>query len=289
MKNIKNINILRQHLKSLRKKGKTIGFVPTMGYLHEGHLSLVRKAREDNDIVVVSIFINPTQFSPAEDFNQYPRNLKRDLKLLKGLADIVFTPSEMSLYQKDFSTFVEVKGLSDILCGKSRKGHFIGVATVVMKLFNIVSPDTAYFGQKDAQQAAIIKKMVSDMNFDIALKVLPVVREKDGLAMSSRNVYLSEKERADAVVLFQALKSAQRLVTLKGVKDVKKIREALLDLISRKDTAKIDYIEIVDARTFEPLKTVSKDALLLMAVFIGSTRLIDNIILKPKKESVRGL
>lgn len=279
MKIVKKIEDLKNELGRLKTKGKTIGFVPSMGFLHEGHLSLVRSARKENDVVVVSIFINPIQFSPNEDFRKYPRNLKRDVKLLGGICDIVFTPSSGELYPKDFCSLVEVRGLSDQLCGRTRKGHFAGVTTVVAKLFHIVSPDNAYFGQKDAQQAVVIKKMVRDLNFPVKIKVLPIVREKDGLAMSSRNVYLSKKERLDAVVLFQALKSAERMAT-QGIKDPAKIKEALFDFISRKESAHIDYIEIVDKETLEPLKLIEKDALMLLAVYIGKTRLIDNTVLK---------
>jgi pantoate--beta-alanine ligase len=278
---IKSINALTHQLSALRHQGRAIGFVPTMGYLHEGHLSLVRTAKKENDVVVVSIFVNPLQFGPREDFHKYPRDLKRDARLLKGLCDIVFVPAAAEFYPKDFCSFVEVKSLSDEACGKSRPGHFIGVTTAVAKLFHLVTPRVAYFGQKDAQQAVLIQKMAHDLNFGIQVKVLPTVREKDGLAMSSRNVYLSPKERGDAVVLFQALKSAERLVT-SGVRDAAKIRKALLDFINRTPQAAIDYIEIVDRRTFKPLKTIEKEAFLLLAVYIGSTRLIDNTILRAR-------
>ncbi len=281
MKIVKKINALRKQLAPLRRKGKRVGFVPTMGFLHKGHLSLIKRARRENDVVVVSIFVNPTQFSPNEDFKKYPRDLKRDIRLLKGLCDILFIPSASQMYDSDFATYVEVKGLSDLCGGRTRKGHFTGVATVVAKLFNIVSPDNAYFGQKDAQQAAIIKKMAADLNFPVSVRVSPIVREEDGLAMSSRNTYLSEEERRDAVVLFQALKSAQRLVKSKGIRDTGRIKAVLCDLISRTEKARIDYIEIADRSTFRPLKSIGTEALLLLAVYVGSTRLIDNIILKP--------
>ncbi len=256
-----------------------IGFVPTMGSLHEGHLSLVRRARKDNDVVVVSIFVNPLQFGPGEDFNRYPRNLKKDAKLLNGFCDFIFAPSVSQLYPGGFCSRVEVEGLSGEFCGAKRAGHFKGVTTVLAKFFNIVLPDNAYFGQKDAQQAAIVAKMLSDLNFPFKLHVLPIVREADGLAMSSRNKYLSLEERQEAVVLYQALKAAEGMVR-SGTRDTVKIRKALEDFISRTGSARIDYIEIVDAKTFLPLKTVSAEALLLLAVYIGKTRLIDNIFLK---------
>jgi len=256
-----------------------------MGYLHEGHLSLVRQAKKDNDIVVVSIFVNPLQFAPNEDFRHYPRDLKRDAKLLKGFCDILFAPSSDELYRKDFCSSVEVKGTDEALCGLSRKGHFTGVSTVVAKLFNIVLADNAYFGRKDAQQAAVIKKMVSDLDFPVKVHVLPIVREKDGLAMSSRNTYLTIEERRQAVVLFQALRSAERMAA-GGIRDSAKIRQALEDFIGHTPSARIDYIEIADARTLAPLARIEKDALLLLAVYIGKTRLIDNTLLKVKKLAV---
>ena len=282
MKIVKKINNLKSALAYFKRKGRTIGFVPTMGFLHEGHLSLVRHAKDENDIVVVSIFVNPIQFGPAEDFKRYPRDIKKDAKLVRGLCDFLFVPSDQEMYSKGFCSFVEVRGTSDSLCGRTRKGHFTGVTTVVSKLFNIVLPDRAYFGQKDAQQAVIIKKMVKDLNFGVDISVLPIVREKDGLAMSSRNVYLSEKERKDAVVLFQALKSAERMAAA-GIGDPGKIKGALVDFIARTQSARIDYIEVVDKNTLDPLKVIDKEALLLLAVYIGQTRLIDNTILKIRK------
>lgn len=281
MKIVKKIGFLRKGLAPLRRRGRRIGFVPTMGYLHEGHLSLVRQARKDNDIVVVSIFVNPLQFAPHEDLNKYPRGLKKDQALLKGFCDFLFLPSSQELYPKDFCSTVEVKGLSELLCGLSRKGHFAGVTTVVAKLFNIVLPDNAYFGRKDAQQAMIIKKMVSDLNFSAKIHILPIVREKDGLAMSSRNVYLSPNERGEAVVLYQALKSAERMVE-SGTRDTVKIRQTLTGLIASTSSARVDYIEIVDTKTLLPLKVIEKEALLLLAIYIGKTRLIDNTVIKIK-------
>lgn len=279
IKLIKKKSQLVEQLSALKKKGMTIGFVPTMGFLHEGHLSLVRKARKENDVVVVSIFVNPLQFSPNEDYKTYPRDLKRDIKLLRGLCDFLFAPRAQHLCPKDFFTNVNVKMLSDHLCGHSRKGHFIGVSTIVCKLFNIVMPDRAYFGQKDIQQALIIKRMIKDLNYAIAVNVLPIAREKDGLAMSSRNAYLTVTQRRDAVVLFQALRSAQRLVST-GLTDAQRIKILLKDFILRKESARIDYVEIVDKTNLEPIKRLDKDALLALAVYIGKTRLIDNIMLK---------
>jgi pantoate--beta-alanine ligase len=279
VKVITKISVLQKEAKRLKRKGLCIGFVPTMGALHEGHLSLVRAARKDNDRVVVSIFVNPLQFGPHEDFKKYPRDLKKDSKLLQGLCDVLFVPSSCELYQKDFCSTLEVKGLSDRLCARSRPGHFVGVTTVVAKLFNAVLPDYTYFGQKDAQQAIIIQKMVRDFNFPVKIKVLPIVREKDGLAMSSRNACLSVKERSDAVVLFQALKSAEHLVA-SGTRDTAKIKKTLVDFISRTPTTRIDYIEIVDRANLAALRTIEKDALLFLAVYLGKTRLIDNTLLK---------
>jgi pantoate--beta-alanine ligase len=281
MKLITTIAALRLELGRCRKRGRRIGFVPTMGFLHEGHLSLVRQARKENDVVVVSIFVNPIQFGPREDFKTYPRDLKRDSGLLRGLADFVFVPPARELYGADFCTFVEVRGLSGEYCGRSRPGHFTGVATVVAKLLNVVAPDVVYFGQKDAQQVAVIRKMAGDLNIPVCVKVMPTVREPDGLAMSSRNTYLSPKERQEAVVLFQALKSAEHAVAT-GLRDTQKIRGMLEDFIAHTPSARIDYIEFVDKKTFERVKTVDRDALLLLAIYIGKTRLIDNVFLKAK-------
>jgi pantoate--beta-alanine ligase len=281
MKIVKSISVLRKVVCSLKRRGKTIGFVPTMGFLHEGHLSLVRRAKKENDVVVVSIYINPAQFGPKEDFKNYPRDLRRDTRLLRGLCDLLFIPSVKEMVAQESRTFIEVRRLSDLLCGRTRKGHFSGVATVVAKLFNIVAPDAAYFGQKDAQQAVVLEQMAADLNFSAKMVVMPVVREKNGLAMSSRNVYLSDKEKAEAVVLFQALKSAEHMVAA-GSRDTKKIIRTLYDFISRTPSARIDYIEIVDKKTLESVSTIKREALLLLAVHVGSTRLIDNTILKVK-------
>ncbi|MCD6080705.1 MAG: pantoate--beta-alanine ligase [Candidatus Omnitrophica bacterium] len=281
MKLYKRISDLQRDILKLKREGKRIGFVPTMGYLHEGHLSLARYARRENDIVVISIFVNPTQFGPREDYRRYPRDLKRDLRLAREEeVDIVFYPSVEEMYPTKYRTYVEVEELSNVLCGKSRPGHFRGVTTVCAKLFNIVLPDVAYFGHKDAQQAIIIKRMVRDLNFPLKIKVLPIVREKDGLALSSRNVYLSSEERKEATVLYRSLKIAEQMVK-EGVKDSRKIKRRVRSMISRKETAKIDYVEIVSLEDLEPVTVIDKPALLALAVWFGKARLIDNTILKP--------
>lgn len=276
MRIISNPIFLQKEVVRLKRKGKTIGFVPTMGYFHEGHLSLIRKARCECDIVVVSIFVNPLQFGPREDLKEYPRNLNKDISLCRRYTDILFFPGAKTMYPQDFLTSVEVKNLGNILCGSSRPGHFRGVITVVNKLFNIVTPDMAYFGQKDAQQATIIKKMVRDLNMPIKINVLPIVREYDGLAMSSRNTYLSVKKRKDALVLYRSLMLARDL-TRKGTINCREIISRMRRLIIKTKGTKIDYISIVDFKTLTPLKTIKKEALVLLAVFIGKTRLIDNI------------
>ncbi len=281
MKIVKQTSVLKEILRPYRRQSRAIGFVPTMGCLHEGHLSLVRRARRDNDIVVVSIFVNPLQFGPREDLKTYPRPLKNDIRLLRGLCDILFVPSAASFYPRDFSTSVEVRALSERWCGQSRPGHFKGVATVVAKLLGIVGPDRAYFGQKDAQQVTVIQRMCRDLDFRVEIKACPTVRERDGLAMSSRNLYLSPSQRREAVVLFQALRSAERLVA-DGQKDAVRIVATLKNFISRTRSARIDYVAIVDEVTLEPVKTIAGRALLLLAVFIGKTRLIDNTVLKTR-------
>lgn len=269
-------NIVRR----LKNDGKTIGFVPTMGYLHEGHLSLVKKARAQNDIVIMSIFVNPTQFGPNEDFDKYPRDFGRDKSLAeKEGVDYILYPSVEEMYPDDFKTVVSVKKITEIMCGKSRPGHFDGVATVVLKLFNIVKPDKAYFGQKDAQQLAVIKQMVNDLNLDIEIVPCEIVREKDGLAMSSRNTYLTPDERKSATVLYKSLLLAKELIE-KGEKDVDKIKNSMIELISKEKPARIDYIEFVNSNTFERLEKIEGNVLIALAVFIGHTRLIDNIVLE---------
>ncbi|ONN26525.1 pantoate--beta-alanine ligase [Thermosipho affectus] len=258
--------------------GKSIGFVPTMGYLHEGHLSLVRAARKENDVVVVSIFVNPTQFGPNEDYDNYPRNLERDLKLLESESvEYVFIPTNEEMYEKDFSTYVEEVSLSKFLCGAKRPGHFRGVCTVVTKLFNIVRPTRAYFGQKDAQQFRVLRRMVRDLNFDVELKEMPIVREKDGLAMSSRNIYLTKEERKEATRLYKSLLKAKDLVK-SGVVDVKIIRDEMRKILEH-PLLKIDYIEIVDEENLMPVEIIDRKVVIAIAVFVGKARLIDNIII----------
>lgn len=275
--NLKQMSVVSQRA---RRKGKTIGFVPTMGALHEGHLSLIRQARKVNDIVVVSIFVNPTQFGPKEDLKRYPRPIKKDIALCrKEKPDFIFYPDATYMYPQGFKTYVTVEGLSQVLCGKSRPGHFRGVTTVVAKLFNLVRPNVAYFGQKDAQQAIIIKKMTEDLNFPVQIKVMPTVREKDGLAMSSRNVYLNKDERRDALVLYQSLKLAKYLIKA-GVKDAKGIVGKIRQFIKDNKRAKIDYVSVVDLDNLKAVKKVSDNCLLALAVRIGKTRLIDNAIIK---------
>jgi len=262
------------------KEGKTIGFVPTMGFLHEGHLSLVKRARKENDIVVVSIFVNPIQFGPNEDYESYPRDLDRDLKLLKGLnVDVVFHPSVEEMYPRDFSTYVEETKLSKYLCGKSRPGHFKGVCTVVLKLFNIVRPTKAYFGQKDAQQFRVIRRMIRDLNIDVELVECPIVREPDGLAMSSRNIYLSENERSQALALYKSLKLAEDIIK-KGEKNVKVIKNAMKEVLSKYDKVKIDYVEVVNEETLEPVEYIEGKVIVAVACWVGKARLIDNIIIQ---------
>jgi len=276
MKVIEKIDDMRQVRHQLTEP---VGFVPTMGYFHEGHLSLVRRARAEDPSVVVSIFVNPTQFGPQEDFKSYPRDTQRDLALLeKEKADIVFMPSVAEMYPPQFNSWVEVDKLTERLEGASRPGHFRGVTTVCAKLFNIVQPTRAYFGQKDAQQAIVIKKMVADLNMNLEIVTLPTVREPDGLAMSSRNTYLNPKERQAAAVLYQTLSLAQKLWS-QGEKDTGRLRQEMTALIQKQPLVNIDYVSIADAETLDELDTVSPPALASLAVRFGSTRLIDNIVL----------
>ena len=262
----------------LKSKKQTIGFVPTMGALHEGHLTLIRTAKRFCDKVVVSIFVNPTQFGPKEDYKKYPRNFKKDSALLKKEGvNYNFLPSNISIYPEGYKTFVEVGDLGKILCGISRPDHFKGVATIVAKLFNIVKPDMAFFGAKDFQQQAIIRKMVQDLNMGIKIFTVPTVREQDGLAMSSRNAYLSEKERKTAPALYRALKYGKKLIE-SGRTDPKIVISKLRSLISKENLFKIDYIEIRDPATLEKLKKRRGKALIALAVYLGRTRLIDNIV-----------
>lgn len=280
---IETIQELRKVLNGHRAAGKSIGLVPTMGFLHEGHLSLIRQARAENDVVVVSDFVNPTQFAPNEDFDSYPRDIARDEELAMGAgADIIFHPSVAEMYPNGSSTFVEVEGgITKVLCGASRPSHFRGVTTVVAMLFNIVKADRAYFGQKDAQQAAVLIKMVRDMHMDIELIVCPIVREEDGLAMSSRNTYLSGEQREQAVVLNQALKLG-KVAFENGKSSVDKLIEVITNKINEMPLADIDYVSVYDFPTLEVINNVDKMALAAVAVRFGKTRLIDNIILERK-------
>jgi len=278
MKVVETIDEMRQ----LRSKlAEPVGFVPTMGYLHDGHLALVKQARAENPSVVVSIFVNPTQFGPQEDFTSYPRDIPRDLTMLEKVkTDVVFMPLVAEMYPSQFNSWVEVSKVTERLEGAVRPGHFRGVTTVVAKLFNIVQPTKAYFGQKDAQQAIVIRKMVTDLNMNLEVVTCPTVREPDGLAMSSRNTYLKPKERQAAVVLYQSLKLAQQLY-LEGEKDAGRIRQAMIDLVKKQPLAeKIDYVSIADAETLEELDEIKPPAMVSLAVKIGKPRLIDNVVLE---------
>lgn len=271
---------VREQVNEWKKQSLTIGFVPTMGYLHEGHRSLMEAARKNNDKVVVSIFVNPMQFGPTEDLESYPRDLKKDAALCEGVGvDLIFHPEPEEMYESDFCSYVDMNGLTGELCGKSRPIHFRGVQTVVLKLFNIVKPDQAYFGQKDAQQLAVIKRMVRDLNVDIKINGCPIVREDDGLAKSSRNTYLSSEERQAALVLSRSLKVGKELIEA-GEKDVAKVKEVITTEINKEPLARIDYVEVVDFENIVPVDTIGKSVLVAMAVYIGKTRLIDNFIIE---------
>ena len=276
MRVVEKVNDVRATVKEWKAKGLKVGFVPTMGYLHEGHESLIRKASEENDRVVVSIFVNPIQFGPQEDLSTYPRDLDRDSKVCEGAgADIIFHPENEEMYFEDFSTFVDMNGLTAGLCGKSRPTHFRGVCTVVTKLFNIVAPDRAYFGEKDAQQLAVIKRMVRDLNIDIEIIGCPIVREKDGLAKSSRNTYLSIEERNAATILNKALTLAKEKIQ-SGERNSKVIIKLIEEILNSEKLARVDYIEVVDSLSMEGVERIEKSVLVAIALFIGKTRLIDN-------------
>lgn len=276
MKIINSIKEIRIEVKEWKKKGLSVGFVPTMGFLHEGHVSLIKKARNKNDKVIVSIFVNPTQFGPNEDFESYPRDLTRDSELCNSAgADLIFFPEVSEMYPETSYTNINVDKLTIGLCGEKRPGHFSGVCTVVSKLFNIVAPDRAYFGEKDAQQLAVIKRMVKDLNFDIEIVGCPIIREEDGLAKSSRNTYLSAEERKASLVLNESLNLAKESL-LQGETDPDKIKAIIVRKLSGEALARIDYVEIVDSLSLEPLTLINKPILIAIAVFIGKTRLIDN-------------
>lgn len=283
MKLVKTIDEMRGFRKATRKNGNRFGLVPTMGALHEGHLSLVRAARDNSDIVAVSIFVNPTQFGPNEDFAKYPRNLENDSALLeRDQVDVIFAPSVEDMYPAGAVTWVTVEGMSDRLCGRSRPGHFRGVTTVVSKLFHIIEPDAAFFGQKDAAQIAIIRRMVRDLNVPVSIEVCPIIRESDGLALSSRNAYLNPEERKSAMVLHRALQHTQKLFD-HGERDSAKLIAAGKQEFVKEPSARLDYFEIVEPDTLEPVPSIAKRALIAVAAFIGNTRLIDNILVDPER------
>lgn len=275
---VKTISEVRNEVKNWKKQGLSVGLVPTMGYLHEGHKSLIDRACRENDKVVVSVFVNPTQFGPGEDLATYPRDIQRDAALCEDAgAALIFNPEPEEMYFDDFHTYVTMESLSDELCGKTRPIHFRGVCTVVSKLFHIVAPDRAYFGQKDAQQLAIIKRMVRDLNFDIEIVGCPIVREADGLAKSSRNTYLNPEERKAALVLSRAVRLGQELIQ-NGERNADVIVEKMKQLIEEEPLAKIDYVQVVDAISIQPVVEIKGSILVAMAVYIGKTRLIDNFI-----------
>jgi len=272
MRMVHTIKETREQIREWKSKGYSIGFVPTMGYLHEGHVSLIERAKKDNDRVVISIFVNPIQFGPNEDLASYPRDIERDFKICEAAGgDLIFNPSAEEMYFDDFATFVDVSNLTEGLCGEKRPGHFKGVCTVVSKLFNIVMPRRAYFGEKDAQQLAVIKRMVRDLNMDLEIVPCPIIREEDGLAKSSRNTYLSSEERKAALVLSRALNLAKESLS-QGQRSGEKIKALIIEEISKEPLARIDYIEVVDSLSLQRASVVEKDILVAIAVFIGKTR-----------------
>ena len=281
MEIIRTISWMKEASRRARAESQIIGLVPTMGALHEGHLSLISRARQDCSKVFASIFVNPKQFGPNEDFAKYPRALETDTeKLAAAGIDAIFAPEAAEMYPPGYHSYVNVDGISDRLEGRTRPGHFRGVATVVLKLFQIIQPNFAYFGRKDAQQVRIIQQMARDLNLDVEIAICPVVREPDGLALSSRNAYLSAEERAAATVLHRALDAARQAIT-SGTRDTLQLHATLRDTIQREPLATIDYAEIVDAETFEPVVRIAKPCYVLLAVFLGKTRLIDNMLVAP--------
>lgn len=280
MKLVRTVKEVRNCVKPLKERNKKIGLVPTMGFLHDGHLSLIKKAREENDFVIVSVFVNPTQFGPNEDLDNYPRDLESDFKKCEEAgADILFAPDADEMYD-NHRTYINVEELTSQLCGVTRPTHFRGVCTIVTKLFNISKADRAYFGEKDAQQLAVIKKMVKDLNFDIEIIGCPIVREKSGLAKSSRNKYLTKEQREDAVCLYRAIEKAKSIMH-KGIA-AEEVVAAMKEVIEEVDYAKIDYIQVVDTEFLQPVDTVEKDVLVTMAVYMGNARLIDNFTFEVK-------
>ncbi len=275
--------VLSRKMEEERERGKSIGLVPTMGYLHEGHLSLVQQCRKENDCTVVSIFVNPTQFGPSEDLQSYPRDFQGDVTLLeRERVDLIFAPKPEDMYGEDFSVFVEEESLSKNLCGASRPGHFRGVCTVVLKLFNIARPHRAYFGQKDYQQLKVIQRMVRDLNVPVEIRPCPIVRDPDGLAKSSRNSYLSEEERREALLLSTSLKAAQKALE-GGENRASALQEMVLQRFEKSPLAKPEYVAILHPETLKPLETIEEAALLALAVRVGKTRLIDNCLLQPPR------
>jgi pantoate--beta-alanine ligase len=282
MKLLKTIDEMRAFSSATRKSGTRLGLVPTMGALHEGHIALVRAARDKSDVVAVSIFVNPTQFGPNEDFAKYPRNLERDSALLeREHVDVMFAPSVEDMYPAGAVTWVTVEGMSDRLCGRSRPGHFRGVTTVVSKLFHVIEPDAAFFGQKDAAQVAIIRRMVRDLNMPISIEVCPIIRESDGLALSSRNAYLSPEDRKSALVLYRSLRRAQEAFA-GGERESAKLIASGKKEFAKELAARLDYFDIVDPDSLESIRAISKRALIAVAAFVGNTRLIDNILVDPE-------
>lgn len=279
MKICYTVDDVRKEVKEWKKQGLSVGFVPTMGYLHEGHRSLMEAARKENDKVVVSIFVNPMQFGPTEDLESYPRDLDKDSKLCEGVGvDLIFHPEPEEMYPEGFCSYVDMNGLTTELCGKSRPIHFRGVQTVVLKLFNIVTPDNAYFGQKDAQQLAVVTQMVKDLSVDTKIHGCPIIREEDGLAKSSRNTYLSETERQAALILSQSLQVGKALIE-QGETDATVVKKAISDKIATEPLARIDYVDVVDFDTITPIEQIKGNTLVAIAVYIGKTRLIDNFII----------
>lgn len=283
MKTIIKIDEMKSAVRALKSKGETIGIVPTMGYLHEGHLSLVRESIKRTDSTVASIFVNPTQFGPTEDFTDYPRDLRRDSEILqKEGVTLLFVPQTEEMFPEGYKTYVEVHGFQEKLCGRSRPEHFRGVCTVVLKLINIIDPDISFFGQKDAQQAIILKKMVQDLDLGVKIEILPIVREADGLALSSRNTYLKPEERKAALVLSKSLGDAHRMIE-NGERDSEIIISRMKEIICQEPLAKIDYLEAVDMDNLNPQTRIENKTLIALAVFIGKVRLIDNLVV-PMKE-----
>ncbi|MGM0471480.1 MAG: pantoate--beta-alanine ligase [Bacillota bacterium] len=280
MEVVKSISEVRELITREQEVGNEIGLVPTMGCFHEGHLALMEAAKQNNDTVVVSIFVNPTQFEPDEDYEDYPRDLDRDLKMAEEVGvDIVFAPPVDEIYLPQAVTKVVVEELTDQLCGACRPNHFTGVTTIVAKLFNIIDPDRAYFGQKDAQQVVVVRRMVKDLNFDLEIETIPIQREEDGLAVSSRNQYLDQQEREAATVLFESLQLGRKLIN-DGERSAEVVRDSIINQIQSEPLAEIDYVEVVDHNTLEPCTKLEGEILIALAVYVGQARLIDNLMLE---------